>query len=115
MDPLTEGDWIATKEAIFARTQDIEDLVSNLIVLTQGFDLLRQIIEHRLTEIEAIELYLDQGAPDAELESFRQQLHDRIRRKLVTDQEKLSVDAFMPEMIEEHGNKAQKPGAILLF
>ncbi len=115
MDPLTEDDWEATKEAIFARTQDIEQLVSNLIVLTQGFDLLRQIIEHRITEIEGIEAYLAQGAPEAEFDHFKRQLHERIRRKLVTDQEKLSVNAFIPDVLEEHGEQAHKPGEVLLF
>jgi hypothetical protein len=115
MDPLSEGDWAATKDAIFARTQDIEQLVSNLVVLSQGFDLLRQIIEHRISEIEAVEAYLDQGAPDGEWDAFRKELHDRIRRKLVTDQEKLSVDAFIPDVLEEHGEQAHKPGEVLLF
>lgn len=114
MDPLTEDDWDATREAIFERTEDIERLVSNLIVLTQGFDLLRQIIEHRITEIEDIEAYLDKGAPDSEWTSFRKDLHDRIRRKLVTDQEKLSVDASIPDVMDHH-EEAHKPGEVLLF
>jgi hypothetical protein len=115
MDPLTEDDWDATREAIFERTQDIEQLVSNLIVLTQGFDLLRQIIEHRITEIEDIEAYLDKGAPDSEWTSFKKDLHERIRRKLVTDQEKLSVDASIPDVMDHHGEEARKPGEVLLF
>jgi hypothetical protein len=115
MDPLTEDDWDATREAIFERTQDIEQLVSNLIVLTQGFDLLRQIIEHRISEIEEIEGYLDKGAPDSEWISFRKELHERIRSKLVTDQEKLSVDASIPDVMDDHGQEARKPGEVLLF
>ncbi|WP_141732987.1 hypothetical protein [Oligoflexus tunisiensis] len=115
MDPLSEDSWEETKAAIFLRTQGIEQLVSNLIVLTQGFDLLRQIIEHRIAEIETIEAYLNRGAPDDELENFTSQLHDRIRKKLVTDQEKLSVDAFIPDVLAEHGAEAHKPGAVLLF
>src|SRR5690606_24378944 len=115
MDPLSDGSWDETKAAIFLRTQDIEQLVSNLIVLTQGFDLLRQIIEHRIVEIETIEAYLNRGAPCNELVSFTSDLHDRIRKKLVTDQEKLSVDAFIPDVLAEHGAEAHKPGEVLLF
>ncbi|HET9240772.1 MAG TPA: hypothetical protein VFO10_26140 [Oligoflexus sp.] len=115
LDPLTEDDWNATRDAIFERTKDVEQLVSNLIVLTQGFDLLRQIIEHLINEIEVIEAYLDKGAPDSEWTSFRKDLHERIRRKLVTDQEKLSVDASIPDVMNDHGEEARKPGEVLLF
>jgi len=115
MDPLTEDDWDATREAIYERNKDIEQLVSNLIVLTQGFDLLRQIIEHRIAEIEAVEAYLDQGAPVDGFDDFKKQLHDRIKNKLVTDQEKLSVDAFIPDVLADQHEASHKPGEVLLF
>jgi hypothetical protein len=108
VDPSSAGCWNGTKTAIFLHTQEIEQQVSNLIVLSQGFDLLRQIIEHRIAEIEIIESYLKGGAPDEELESFTGHLHDRIRKKLVTD-------AFIPDVIAEHGAEAHKPGEVLLF
>ncbi len=115
MDPMSEDDWEETKVAIFERTQNIEQLITNLVVLTQGFDLLRQIIEHRIAEIGDIEEYLDRGAPLEEFEAFKKILYERIKRKLVTDQEKLSADAFMPEVLEENWEEARKPGEILLF
>ncbi len=114
MDPLTEGDWEETKQAIFERTKDIEQLVSSLIVLTQGFDLLRQIIEHRISEIEEIEDYLNRGAAPSDFDSFKIKLYDCIKRKMVTDQEKLSVDAFIPDVLE-HLDETHKPGEVLLF
>ncbi len=114
MDPLSEDDWDETKQAIFERTKDIEQLVSSLIVLTQGFDLLRQIIEHRISEIDEIEAYLDRGAPLDEFDSFKRALHDKIKRKMVTDQEKLSVDAFIPDVLD-NTEETHKPGEVLLF
>jgi|GEM_PF-2260650 len=114
MDPLSEGDWEETKQAIFERTKDIEQLVSSLIVLTQGFDLLRQIIEHRISEIEEIEDYLNRGAAPADFDGFKRKLYDCIKRKMVTDQEKLSVDAFIPDALE-HIDETHKPGEVLLF
>jgi hypothetical protein len=114
MDPLTEGDWQETKQAIFERTEDVEQLVSNLIVHTQGFDLLRQIVEHRISEIEEIEDYLNRGAPAEDFDSFRIKLYDCIKRKMVTDQEKLLVNAFVPDVLE-HLDEAHRPGEVMLF
>lgn len=113
MDPLSEDSWVETREYFIENLDSTEDDISNSIVLLQGFDLLRQILEHRLSESEQIILFVNSGTSTKWID-IRDDIYRLVNKTLVTDQEKLSCDFFIPQAINvEKDSKA--PGDVLLF
>ena len=90
----------------------MDQSLSKIIILLQGFDLLRQILEHRLHEGEAIQDFLTRGGAD--WRGTKAAVFSLVNRTLVTDQEKYSCEFFIPEAARGEDNN-QKPGDILLF
>lgn len=112
MDPLSDGDWLETRTEFLQHLDTVDQSVSKIIVLLQGFDLLRQILEHRLQEGEAIQDFLKRGGSD--WRETKAAVFSLVNRTLVTDQEKYSCDFFIPEAARDKDTN-QKPGDILLF
>jgi hypothetical protein len=112
MDPLSEGDWLETRTEFLQHLEGVDQSLSKIIILLQGFDLLRQILEHRLHESEAIQDFLKRGGAD--WRGTKAAVFSLVNRTLVTDQEKYSCEFFIPEAARGEDNN-QKPGDILLF
>ncbi len=112
MDPLSEGDWDETRREFFEHLTGTDTNLNKVIILLQGFDLLRQILEHRMKEIAVIRRFLDAGKGDW-LEA-KTEVYALVNRTLVTDQEKYSCEFFIPEASRVEDNN-QKPGELLLF
>ena len=112
MDPLSEGDWLETRAEFLQHLESADQSVSKIIILLQGFDLLRQILEHRQHESEAIQDFLKRGGAD--WRGTKAAVFSLVNRTLVTDQEKYSCEFFIPEASRAEENN-QKPGDILLF
>lgn len=112
MDPLSEGDWLETRVEYLQHLESVDQSLSKIIILLQGFDLLRQILEHRLHEGEAIQDFLKRGGAD--WRGTKAAVYSLVNRTLVTDQEKYSCEFFIPEAARGEDNN-QKPGDILLF
>ncbi len=112
MDPLSDGDWLETRTEFLQHLDNIDQSLSKIIILLQGFDLLRQILEHRQHEGEAIQDFLRRGGAD--WRGTKAAVYSLVNRTLVTDQEKYSCEFFIPEASRGEDNN-QKPGDILLF
>lgn len=112
MDPLSDGDWLETRSEFVQHLESVDQSLSKIIILLQGFDLLRQILEHRLHESEAIQDFLKRGGAD--WRGTKAAVFSLVNRTLVTDQEKYSCEFFIPEAARGEDNN-QKPGDILLF
>ena len=113
MDPLSEDSWPDTKEEFIAQIETIDRAISETVILVQGFDLLRQILEHRLAEAEQILAYTKDPSQNF-WASVRDEVYKLVGKTLVTDQEKYSCEFFIPEAAE-HQEKKQAPGDVLLF
>lgn len=112
MDPLSDGDWLETRSEFLQHLEGVDQSLSKIIIQLQGFDLLRQILEHRLHEGEAIQDFLKRGGAD--WRGTKAAVFSLVNRALVTDQEKYSCEFFIPEAARGEDNN-QKPGDILLF
>lgn len=113
MDPLSEDSWEDTKVEFMSQIDDIYKLIGESVILLQGFDLLRQILEHRFAEAKKIKEYL--SAPDDKLWlELQDEVYQLIGKTLVTDQEKYSCEFFLPNAAGQEGDK-QSPGDVLLF
>lgn len=112
MDPLSDGDWLETRSEFLQHLESVDQSLSKITILLQGFDLLRQILEHRLHESEAIQDFLSRGGDD--WRGTKAAVFSLVNRTLVTDQEKYSCEFFIPEAARGEDNN-QKPGDILLF
>ena len=111
MDPLSEDDWEATREIALERLSLVDEHCSKAITLLQGFDLLRQILEHRISESETI---LAGFAQSLSWEDLKHSVYEMVRKKLVTDQEKYACDFFTPEAASQD-EESKKPGDMLFF
>ncbi len=113
MDPLSEDSWIDTKECYIDHVSSIDKAISDAVILLQGFDLLRQILEHRFSESESIKNYLRQTNRQNWLE-IQGNIYELVNKTLVTDQEKYSCEFFIPKAAESDDDK-HPPGEVLLF
>ncbi|MFW7379930.1 MAG: hypothetical protein ACOH5I_14045 [Oligoflexus sp.] len=113
MDPLSEDSWPDTKLEFMAQVDSMDKAISDTIILIQGFDLLRQILEHRLAEATEIHKYLQDNGGRS-WEDLRQTVFELVGKTLVTDQEKYSCEFFIPTAASNQDDK-QSPGDVLLF
>lgn len=112
MDPLSEDSWEDTKECFVEHVESIDQSISDAVILLQGFDLLRQILEHRFIEADAILEFLND--PGSDWQSIRNDVFALVNKTLVTDQEKYSCEFFIPKAAESETEK-HPPGEVLLF
>ncbi len=94
--------------------------VYGLSTTSQGCDLIRQILEHRIQEAEVMLTFVDRFAErlsEAEATTqFKKDVNDTIKRTMVTDQEKFAFAFFMvDEFPTQAKQESAHPGDILLF
>ncbi|MBF0442502.1 MAG: hypothetical protein HQK54_11400 [Oligoflexales bacterium] len=117
MDPMSEGSWPDTRDEVFKELEVVDMDICNCVVLLQGFDLVRQVLEHRISEGLTL---LDAIGPIQKGEKIwletKEQIIAHIRRSMVTAQEKFTFGFFFAE-IEEAEKKpaAAAPGDMLFF
>ncbi|MBQ49579.1 MAG: hypothetical protein CMP10_19525 [Zetaproteobacteria bacterium] len=110
LDPISDGDWPATKKLFLEHIEEIDELIEKSTVLLQGFDLLRQVLEHRLEEGQEI---LEFRERDFDFETIKQSIHMHINEHLVTVQEKYACRFFLPDAsIIDQG---ATPGQTIVF
>ena len=121
MNPLSEDSWEDTLEDIKEEIEIGNEQVAQCSTILQGFDLTRQIIEHRLSEHELIEAY-DLAKNSNSLVELKNTLGKMINGKLVTEQEKFSLLYFLPGLHEQQKKEnsdadatSLSPGNVVLF
>jgi len=113
MDPLSEDSWVDTKQEFLDQIDSMDKAISDTVILVQGFDLLRQILEHRLAESLEISSYL-KNSDVMSWDQLRTNVFQLVGKTLVTDQEKYSCEFFIPNAAANQEEK-QSPGDVLLF
>lgn len=117
MDIMSEDSWPDTKIEIMKEVDKIESMVGKCITTLQGFDLLRQILEHRYNEGKLIDDQLN-GIKSGELHwaVLKDGIYEKIGQHLVTDQEKAAYGFYLPVGLNQQGDvERQEPGGVLLF
>jgi len=127
MNPLAEEDPATAAEEGQEAMKVLTEELSALSRASQGCDLMRQILEHRMAEAELVAKLPGAGQPEKNdeaggLSSFfvmsKSELLALTMRKLVTDQEKFAFEFFLSHEEEEKKDKVDsgaRPGEVLLF
>lgn len=117
MDILSEDSWPDTKVEIFREIDGIENKIGKCVTTLQGFDLLRQILEHRFHEGQIVKEQLpDVLAGNIHWAGHKDALYEKIGKQLATDQEKSSYSFYLPEGFNQFAEVDRKePGDVLLF
>ena len=117
MDIMSEDDWDATRVIIMDEIEHIETLIGRCIVTLQGFDMMRQIIEHRIHEMEMLaELHKEHGGDRLLDPDLREQILTKIGAHMVTEQEKVAFEFYIPEGFARFAQTDRiEPGDVLLF
>ncbi len=121
MDPMAdEKEYLL--ENLKSFFDGLEGDFNSLSVVSQGCDLLRQILEHRLKEATLTQDYLSNFGTDlfdsGNFSMFKADLLKTIKLKLVTDQEKISFSFFIIDdavEIAEVADESAKPGDMMMF
>ena len=114
MDPMSEGSWPDTRDVIDQELEEINTDVGQCVVIIQGFDLLRQVLEHRMFEATIISTEipkLEQGK--VEWQDVRSKMEKQVSRTMVTDQEKFSNSFFLTHV--QVSKNSPSPGDVFLF
>ncbi|SMF42626.1 hypothetical protein [Pseudobacteriovorax antillogorgiicola] len=114
MDILSAKSWKKTWRVINRQFQGNNTALFKLNSSLQGFDLLRQIIDHRLNEVD---LAKNQLQSESDWEGFAQNLYKMVNKSVVTDQEKYSRDFYLADAKDSSGKGEllHAPGDIVLF
>ncbi len=98
MDIDSEESWPDTLSVLESEIAELIQMRSDFMVPVQGFDLARQVLEHRIDELVAIEdKWAGTGipAPDT-METLRETLRDKMSSRLITDQERHAFRFHFP-------------------
>ncbi|KAB8033327.1 hypothetical protein [Fluviispira multicolorata] len=107
MDQSINLNWEDTLKEIQNEFKLIQNELGRCIVALQGFDLVRQVLEHRVGEVEILKDNFN-AVRDKELnwEQLKERILIKIVDRLVTDQEKFSFAFFFPDStIKQHESK----------
>jgi hypothetical protein len=117
MDMMSEDDWFATRELVMAEIGLIETLIGRCVVTLQVFDMMRQILDHRIREMELVVNAFKENGGEALLSSdLKDAVLGKIGAHLVTEQEKAAFSFYLPDGFEQFGQSERKePGDVLLF
>ena len=114
MDPMSEDSWLDTREVIDQELEEINADTGQCVVIIQGFDLLRQVLEHRMFEAGMIAESLPAlRSGTMNWTDLKAKLEKQIARAMVTDQEKFSNSFFIKHVEIAKGTPA--PGDVFLF
>lgn len=116
MNPMTEDSWEETKEDVDEEIELCKTKINDFVVSVQGLDLLRQVLEHRITEKAMILGYLK---GEKSFEETQVSVISNVVDRAVTDQEKLTSDFFLDSYISTLDLSSKEdtapPGDMMLF
>ena len=90
MDIMSEDSWEETKSIIVEDIEAIKGYRKSCCVILQGFDLCRQVLEHRIEEAKIISHCIGDSS------RIKLEVLDMITSKMVTEQEKFCCRFFYP-------------------
>ena len=119
MNPMSEDSWEETLEDIEEDLDLLSTKYEKCSPIIQGFDLTRQVLEHRIYEHKHITQVL-QAEGDVDWASLESELIKKIQNTLVTQQEKYSFEYYIGDLIKkdeksEKQGEALSPGTTLVF
>lgn len=98
MDFYTNLTWHETLDEVNSQFKTIQMELARCIVALQGFDLVRQVLEHRITEINIFRNFLSLVKNKRmSWEELKEKILIQIVDRLVTDQEKFTYYFFFPD------------------
>lgn len=114
-DTTKNLNWDDTAYEVQQEFKSLQRDLERCIVGMQGFDLVRQVFEHRIKEIKIIQENLE-GIKETAItwESVRDKIQDQIKDRMVTDQEKFAFKFHFPKAESQNQDKL-KAGDIFLF
>lgn len=117
MDIMSEDDWFATRTLVMTEIETVETLIGRCVVTLQVFDMMRQILEHRIKEMGLVLVSAKaQGAANLLDPDLRDAVLGKIGAHMVTEQEKAAFAFYLPAGFEKFGQTERKePGDVLLF
>lgn len=117
MNPMSEDSWEETLEDIEEDLDLLANKYQKCSPIIQGFDLTRQVLEHRIYEHKHISSVLQAGGESIDWASLQDEIVKKIRNTLVTQQEKFSFKYFLGDLVkeEEKQSEALSPGTTLVF
>ncbi len=117
MDIMSEDDWFATRALIMAEISVVENLIGRCVVTLQVFDMMRQILDHRIREMDlVVSSFQNNGLESLLSVDLRDEVLGKIGAHMVTEQEKAAFAFYLPEGFAQFGQSERKePGDVLLF
>jgi hypothetical protein len=116
MNPMAENDIEEARAEILAEANVAQTELGDGIVMIQAFDLVRQIMEHRRTEIEIIVSQLSAYEKQETHWTFvRDLLIDKLTSKMVTEHEKKAFEYYLGYLQPPKKEKSAAPGDVELF
>jgi len=117
MDIMSEDDWPASRELMMQEINTIEALRGQCVVTLQVFDMMRQILEHRIKEMGLVlESQRERGSDHLLDPELREAVVNTIGAQMVTEQEKAAFAFYLPQGFQKFGQTERKePGDVLLF
>ena len=117
MNPMSEDSWEETLEDIEEDLDLLGDKYQKCSPIIQGFDLTRQVLEHRIYEHKHITSVLETGSDNVDWVSLQDEVVKKIRNTLVTQQEKFSFKYYLGDLVQEEEKQAEalSPGTTLVF
>lgn len=115
-DQYVKLTWFDTFEEIKNDFRFIDSELSKCIVALQGFDLIRQVFEHRITEIKIFRENLNLvRSKQMTWQELKEKIVHQIVDRLVTDQEKYSFSFFFPDATMTKEKSKVNTGSPLFF
>ncbi len=97
VDVMSDGDQDLSRDEIFNEIAQIGSEINRCIVQVQGFDLARQMLEHRIKEAKLITEWEMGDGPKVHSLNLRAELIKLIIDRMVTDQEKAVFKFYFPD------------------
>lgn len=116
MNPMAESDPDEARSEILSESALAQNDINSGVVMTQAYDLVRQIMEHRRAEVNIIlENLKEYRAGNAPWAYLRDLVIDKLTSKMVTDQEKKAFEFYLGYHQPAQSDKASAPGDVELF
>lgn len=116
MDQNKNLTWEETLKDISTEFKTIQNELGKCIIALQGFDLIRQVLEHRIAEIEIFQKHMPElKTQEVTWEVMRDKVIEQIIDRLVTDQEKYSFAFFFPNVEIKQSEQKLTPGDSFFF
>ena len=107
--------WAEMKDLIVERLESFETQLYECIVMMQGVDAVKQIVENRVKDLAHLKDRLPLNVPDGQWDEFSEELMTSFSEHLVTEQERTAFLHYFKEMSDRVMGQDNHPGEVLLF